>query len=305
MIVSRNTDKGIANQGICSAVSEACYPIKIAYGHVMELGNQQLDYVFVPRLMSVEKNYYICPKFMGLPDMIRAQMNECPPIIDLCVDHCQDKRYFKKEFNRWTGILGANQRQLAEAWQESKKVLIDVNDVCSSGYNLDEAIQIWEGEKVDRPEPGDLTIGLLGHCYTLNDELLSLGIIKRLREMNVNVVTAEMRNPKDVERAVLGLPKRMFWTVGRQQIGAALDMDKDSELDGLIYMSCFGCGPDSIVSEVIQHRVSQKPFMMLTVDEHSGEAGTVTRLEAFCDMLRRQPPGESNISPYGEHTYSY
>ena len=31
----------------------------------------------------------------------------------------------------------------------------------------------------------------------------------------------------------------------------------------------------------------QKPLLHLSIDEHTGEAGFVTRLEAFCDMLFR------------------
>ncbi len=30
------------------------------------------------------------------------------------------------------------------------------------------------------------------------------------------------------------------------------------------------------------------PLAMLTIDEHTGEAGLVTRLEAFVDMVRRR-----------------
>lgn len=303
--VSRATDKAIANQGISTAVSEVCYPVKVAYGHIMELSRQKLDYVFVPRLVSVEPRYFICPKFMGLPDMLRAQLNGCPPIMDLCIDHCQDKGQFKQELTKWADLLKANPRQLAGAWHKSKLSLTDVSSVCLEGYTLDEAIRIWEGERITKAPAGDLTIGILGHCYTLNDDLVSMGIIRRLREMGVNVVSAEMRDLANVEKAARSLPKRMFWTVGRQQVGAALDMDNDHVIDGLIYVSCFSCGPDSIVSEIIQHRIKNKPFMMLTVDEQSGEAGTVTRLEAFCDLLRRNPRHESNLSPYGQHAYSH
>ena len=31
-----------------------------------------------------------------------------------------------------------------------------------------------------------------------------------------------------------------------------------------------------------------KPLLVLTIDEHTGEAGFVTRLEAFVDLMRRK-----------------
>ena len=39
----------------------------------------------------------------------------------------------------------------------------------------------------------------------------------------------------------------------------------------------------------IQYHASEKnlPMMYLTIDEHTGEAGFITRIEAFCDMLYR------------------
>ena len=40
----------------------------------------------------------------------------------------------------------------------------------------------------------------------------------------------------------------------------------------------------SLIEEVV--RKAGIPFMTLTVDEHTGEAGMLTRLEAFVDMIR-------------------
>ncbi|MGE5543479.1 MAG: hypothetical protein ACM3UW_00765, partial [Bacillota bacterium] len=178
--------------------------------------------------------------------------------------------------------------------------------ICRQGHTLDEGIRIWEGKPVVKSAPGDLTIGVLGHCYTLNDRFISLQLFERLREMGVSVVTNEMLDPREVELAAARLPKRVFWTVGRKMVGTALLLNQDEKIDGLIYLTCFGCGPDSMMAKIIERRIN-KPFMLLTVDEHSGEAGTVTRLEAFCDMMRRQRRLglENNLPPYGEFLYSH
>ena len=54
-------------------------------------------------------------------------------------------------------------------------------------------------------------------------------------------------------------------------------------------MTAFGCGPDSLMLEDIRRKAKNfsKPLLNLTIDEHTGEAGFITRLEAFCDMLYR------------------
>ena len=72
--------------------------------------------------------------------------------------------------------------------------------------------------------------------------------------------------------------------------GAAGHYLKDPNIDGLLSLTAFGCGPDSLMIERITRYAKKyrKPLLNLTVDEHTGEAGFVTRLEAFTDMLFRK-----------------
>ena len=52
----------------------------------------------------------------------------------------------------------------------------------------------------------------------------------------------------------------------------------------MIYVMSFGCGIDSFVCDLIERKMRREtdiPFIVLTLDEHSGEAGMNTRLEAF------------------------
>mgnify|MGYP001127332079 CR=1 FL=1 len=72
--------------------------------------------------------------------------------------------------------------------------------------------------------------------------------------------------------------------------GSAGHFLKDNKVDGVITITAFGCGPDSLMVERITRRAKQfnKPLLNLTIDEQTGEAGFVTRLEAFVDMLFRK-----------------
>lgn len=73
--------------------------------------------------------------------------------------------------------------------------------------------------------------------------------------------------------------------------GAAMAfMKPDKPVDGIIFLTSFSCGPDALTSEIVsQHAHSNGiPYMLLTVDEHTAEAGFITRLEAFTDMLKRR-----------------
>src|SRR5665647_2305774 len=100
VVTSAWTNRQTVEKGIESAVDENCFPIKVYYGHVRELCHQELDYIFIPRLVSVEPRSYICPKFMGLPDMIKAVLPELPPVIDITVDVSKTDRLLKRDIIR-------------------------------------------------------------------------------------------------------------------------------------------------------------------------------------------------------------
>ena len=61
-------------------------------------------------------------------------------------------------------------------------------------------------------------------------------------------------------------------------------------MTAFLTLTAFGCGPDSLMVERITRYAKRlkKPLLNLTVDEHTGEAGFITRIEAFTDMLFRK-----------------
>ena len=131
-------------------------------------------------------------------------------------------------------------------------------------------------------------MGLIGHPYNIYDGYVSMDVIKKLRRMGAAVLTAENVREKTVNRHALMLPKKLFWTLGRRMIGAANHYMERPDISGLVYVAAFGCGPDSMTGELIEReaRARRIPFLSLNIDEHTGEAGVVTRLEAFLDMVR-------------------
>ena len=64
VIVSDPTNKRILDDGVKSCVDEACLPIKLFCGHVMNLKGRA-DYILVPRFTSISKNEYICRNSAG------------------------------------------------------------------------------------------------------------------------------------------------------------------------------------------------------------------------------------------------
>jgi len=61
-------------------------------------------------------------------------------------------------------------------------------------------------------------------------------------------------------------------------------------LDGVIQLNPFTCMPETVARAVMERagRELDLPVLSLTIDEHTGEAGFQTRLEAFVDLLERR-----------------
>ena len=120
-------------------------------------------------------------------------------------------------------------------------------------------------------------------------------IFDKLEAMDVKVNTSLQLTEKQMEEGITSLGQKLYWANENEMTGTAGHYLKDNKIDGIITLNSFGCGPDSLMIERIMRKAKEanKPMLMLTIDEHTGEAGFITRLEAFIDMLYRKK--RSNI----------
>lgn len=292
VVISAKTTKAILDKGVKQSVDDACLPVKLFFGHVLDL-KDKVDYIFIPRMVSVEKKAYICPKFLGLPDMIRYNIPDLPPVIDVTVNMCRKDKNLYKSFAETGRVFTKNPLAIRRAFRQGIEELERFNRLNRLGYLPHETIENMEQGLIAqnfRPaQPAELTIALIGHGYNIYDTYISMNVIEKLREMGVRVVTPDNLKEDLVEEKAGELPKRLFWTLGKRMIGSAFHFMRSDSIDGIIHVASFGCGPDSFTGEIIERHLRRRgnlPFLNLTIDEHTGEAGVITRLEAFVDMIR-------------------
>lgn len=130
----------------------------------------------------------------------------------------------------------------------------------------------------------------MGHGYNLFDERISMNLIKKLEKMGVKSYTSLDITREEAINAIHKLGEIQYWANEPDLTGCAAHFVLNGKIDGIIALSAFGCGPDSLmVDEILYHAQKQNmPMLHLTIDEHTGEAGFMTRLEAFVDMLIRK-----------------
>ncbi|MEN6325179.1 MAG: acyl-CoA dehydratase activase-related protein, partial [Syntrophomonas sp.] len=194
VVTSAETNRLIVDLGIQSAVDETCFPVKVFFGHVKEICNYQPDYIFIPRIVSIEAKSYICPKFMGVPDMIKACLPDLPPVIDMVIDLSKTDKNLKVDILKVGRLFCNNNNRIRTAYQRGLKELQLCRSLSQRGYTMAEAIKVWEGNVVEIPPNYDLNIGILGHGYSLYDDSISMNIINRLRKMKCQVHFPEMLN---------------------------------------------------------------------------------------------------------------
>lgn len=293
IIVSPKTNKEIIDLGVRAALDETCLPVKLYYGHVAWL-KDKVDYIFIPRLVSVEKKEYICPKFMGLPDIIKANITELSPVINTTLDVSKSAKNINK-FVREVGWHFTNNIWLiAKAWRKAVEVQKDFEQLIVNKQMFPpQAIEYLNNkkERILETKNNHLHIAVIGHGYNIYDEYISMDLLKKLQERGVNPITADLVDINEINQEAAQLPKRVFWTLGRKCIGSACVLAKNKRVDGVIHIASFGCGPDSLIGELMVRKLRKEndiPILTLTIDEHTGEAGVVTRVEAFLDMLSRR-----------------
>jgi len=308
VIVSPPTNKLILDTGVQLSVDEACLPVKVFLGHVNYL-KDKVDVLFIPRVVSVEPRKYTCPKLLGLPDMVRSNIADLPPVWSDVVNLSKHRRALYPVLFALGRRLTWNFISIIRAFWLASFKLRRFEKLLFAGHTVEEAYAALQGgQHTQAPVRSDgLTIAVVGHAYNIHDSYISMRILSRLREMGVRVITPEMINRKALYKATNHMPKDLFWTYGKRILGMGYYyLQKRGHIDGIINIVAFGCGPDALVGEMLERKVRQTAdmaFMLLTIDEHTGEAGMITRLEAFIDMIRWRERSNAHYFPaYGDIT---
>ncbi len=300
IVVSDHTTKKILDDGVKSCVDEACLPVKLYYGHVANLIGK-VDYLFIPRFTSISKKEYVFPKFGGLPDMIRHNLNGLPEIIDTEINLRKSTKHALKAA-----------MEIGSYFTEDKSLIRQAYAIAMESHRehkerLKKGILPMDVKKKIIPSRGNnngkmLNIAVIGHVYNLYDSYLNMDMIPKLAANGVNIITIDMLDSSVVDELSQQIPKKMFWYFGRKAFGSALHILDRKDIDGVIYVMSFGCGVDSFVCDLVERKIRRSrdiPFIILTIDEHSGEAGMDTRLEAFIDMIGWRKKNEADISASG------
>ncbi|OUO92473.1 hypothetical protein B5F40_00820 [Gordonibacter sp. An230] len=134
-----------------------------------------------------------------------------------------------------------------------------------------------------------LGILLAAHPYVAHDPYLGGALVDLLERMGATVLFTDETDRKRALQASFGFSNTLPWIVNRELVGSLMLLHE--RVDGIVLVSAFPCGPDSMTDDAIVRCIQGKPILNLTIDAQSGTAGLETRVESFVDILRYQRKG--------------
>ena len=263
VVVSDSTSRHTVERAGLISESEHCLPVKLFDAHLAELA-EQVDLIFVPRILSMLPGHIACPKLGALPDCARAQVPAEVQIISVDVNEARVP--LAQSLVELGQLLHADQAAIQQATDRALSALHDAQRT----------------EKKAPSKTGGLHFLIIGHPYNLNDAYLAEPILDKLDRLGVHAERVSF-----ADRDVPSEPIK--WDIC-SLIYNRLQQLSSAEWDGVIHLSSFNCGCDSIASTLYHDvlRGKRLPCMTLVLDEHAGQAGVDTRLEAFVDSIQEQ-----------------
>jgi predicted CoA-substrate-specific enzyme activase len=281
IVLSDETNPKIAALTKEHAVAETCYPAKLVYGHVVDLLNKKIDILFLPSVVNREniapgqtENAY-CPYIPAMSHVVTAAIDiRAAGVKPLNFTlRMLSEKHKKKELSQLAKELGVSNKQIVKADEAGLSMQGDFYSQMTR-----------RGQEVLADLNGDLeTAVIVGRPYTVNDFGFCQNLPYKLRKMGVMPLPMDYLPLKTVD--ISNRYDNMFWRSG-QDILAAATLIRDNPNLQAIYLTCFNCGPDSFIISFFRNLMDGKPTLELELDDHTADAGIITRCEAFFESLK-------------------
>lgn len=281
--LSDRTSREVIHDGSELVTAEFCFPVKVAFGVTRNMLKKDIDYIFLPSIISQYKTNdqftrsYNCPFVQSIPYSLRSNFDFKTTTIKTIEPHLN----FQK------GRIFA-ERELQNVFKEfgvKSKTISQAMDVGEAAQKLFHATLQERGDQILRElNEGkyERALIIIGRSYNTCDDGMNMNLPRKLKDLGVLAIPMDMVRVEDVE--VWQEHPNMYWKYGQRIVGAAEAIKNRGNLFG-VYITNFGCGPDSMISHIFKDVIGEVPYLQLEVDEHSADAGILTRIEAFMDSL--------------------
>lgn len=269
-IISPRTNKDILARGEQLSIDENCLSTKLFFGHVAALEGK-CDCVFVPRIANLGDAGRFCSRFEALPDMSENIFRDADLKVLRCNIDPEQHASAKRAYLKLGMQLGASREKALHAYQSG---------MAAQMASFRKKIELNQ----TLLKKGGIRVLVASHPYNLYDEYIGAPIVKSIRNLDAIPICSDGVDPREARSKASEIAKYVPWVVSRELLGA-IQIFRE-QIDGIVLITAFPCGPDSMVNEMIIRRVQHVPILNLLLDSQDGNAGIDTRLESFIDIIR-------------------
>jgi len=228
VLISEETNKHLLDRGTALAVDESCLPLKLYLGHAESLLDR-CDRLFIPRIVQYHRGFQFCAKFAGLPDIIRNTF------------HLPESKLISPIIQTGTRI------EIIKAATTVAKAVGKMH--CSGWLSYRSAYTEWaQSQPVLADNAAKPKIAIIGHSYLLKDKFLCDDIFSALIANSATPVTSDEVPRRLLYQEAGYFKPDIYWQLAAKLAGSARYFASRPEIEGLILVSSFGCGLDSLWS---------------------------------------------------------
>lgn len=268
--VSEDTTKETIELGKIYSIDESCLSSKIYLGHVASL-KDKCDYILIPRVANYGKGEKVCVKFNATYDLVKNLFEDYQ-----ILDYNLERTKLSTEFLCLMKL----------GLQLTRNPFLSLTSYIKAKKQEKIYYKNREISQTKKLAKTNLKILVVAHPYNVYDNYIGTPIIKKLKSMNIDIIYADRLNRKIAKLYANRLSPTLYWTYSKELIGAIGYYQY--AVDGILFLTTFPCGPDSLVNELMLRKITDVPITNILIDELSADTGLETRLESFVDIIKER-----------------
>ena len=285
VVLSSKSSREIYEKGIETITSEtACYPAKISHGHIEDLIEKGIDFIFYPAVFYEEKqfknadNTLNCPVVAGYSEVIK---NNVDAIIDGKVKFMNpfisfdDRKKLEKRLSEVFHFIPKDEvkKAVRAAYEEQDRYRLDI---------LNEGNRILE----EVNKKNQRAIVLSGRPYHIDPEI-NHGIPELITSLGLAVISEDgIARNVEIDSKLRVLDQ---WNYHSRLYRAAKFVGEHENLE-LVQLNSFGCGIDAVTTDQVQHILEayNKIYTVLKIDEVSNLGAIKIRIRSLIEAAEKR-----------------
>lgn len=285
VVTSDPTNKRIVDISLDCAIGEPCFPFKVAHGHYLDVIDKGIDILFAPGILAGEqpnpnfRKAQTCPYLQAAPEVITSAIH-----IPKDIQYVAPRFHFNRGRRHIERVFTEVAKELGKTPDEAKKAL-------EVGLDALKRFREWQDNRgreiLDSLGEDQAAFIVVGRPYTLYDQAINMNIGKKIEDLGILAIPQDFLplNDADISDSWPNTYSRQI----QRKLTAARLIRQDKRLRAVV-LTYFACGPDSFANPFFKDEIGE-PCYIMQIDEHTADAGVITRVEAFADTAFKDLTG--------------